>query len=134
MIHIYCKVITTVGLANTSITLYHFFFGVGTFKDYYLSNIQVYNAVLLTILTMLYIRSPNLSFYSYLYWSINDLQCCVSLYWRTKWISYMYTYIPKSPPSWASLPPSLFHLSRSSQSTELPCVMQQLLISYPSYI
>ena len=31
----------------------------------------------------------------------------------------MRTYIPVSPPSWASLPPSLSHPLRSSQSTEL---------------
>ena len=33
-------------------------------------------------------------------WSIIALQCCGS-FWRTKWISYMYTYIPSS---WAFLP------------------------------
>ena len=31
----------------------------------------------------------------------------------------MYTYIPISPPSFISLPPSLFHPSRWTQSTEL---------------
>ena len=38
----------------------------------------------------------------------------------TKWISYTYTYIPTiSPPSCVSLPSSLSHPSRRSQSTEL---------------
>ena len=59
------------------------------------------------------------SFFLYLYWSIIALQCCVIFCWTTKRISYMYTYIPISPPSWASLPLSLSHPSRLSQSIKM---------------
>ena len=53
---------TTVGLANTSIMShnFHFFFVVRLFKIYSLSNFHVHNTVLLTIITMLYIRFPEL--------------------------------------------------------------------------
>ena len=39
---------------------YHFFFLVRTLRVYSLSNFQVYNIVFLTMITMLYIRSPEL--------------------------------------------------------------------------
>ena len=58
-------------------------------------------------------------FKKHLYWSIIALQWCVSFCFITKWISYAYTYIPISPPSCISLPPSLYHPSRWTQSTEL---------------
>ena len=38
--------------------------------------------------------------------------CCIT-------ISYMYTYIPISPPSCISLPPSLSHTTRWTQNTKL---------------
>ena len=62
---------------------------------------------------------PLFFFFQHLHWSITALQWCVSLCFITKWISYTYTYIPISPPSCVSLPPSLSHPSRPSQSTEL---------------
>ena len=54
-----------------------------------------------------------------LYWSIIASQYCVSFCCPTKWISHMHTYVPISPSFWASLPSSLSHPRRSSQSTEL---------------
>ena len=59
------------------------------------------------------------TFLKHLYWSIIALQWCVCFCFITKWISYTYTYIFISPPSCVSLPPSLSHPSRWSQSTEL---------------
>ena len=58
-------------------------------------------------------------FFKHLYWSITALQWCVSFCFITKLISYTYTYIPISPPSCISLPSSLSHPSRWSQSTKL---------------
>ena len=40
----------------------------------------------------------------------------------------MHTYVPISPPSCVSLPPSLSHPSRSSQSTELISLCYMLLL------
>ena len=58
-------------------------------------------------------------FVLHLYWSIIALQWCVSFCCITKWISSTYTHIPIATPSCVSLPPSLSHPSRWSQSTEL---------------
>ena len=54
--------VTTIVLAKSCTTShnYPFFFVVRTFKIYSLSKFQVYNTMLLTIVTMLYIRSPGL--------------------------------------------------------------------------
>ena len=62
ILHIYCKMITTVVLVNTSVTLsnYPFFFLVRTFKIYSVSNFQAYSTILLFIITMLYVRSSEL--------------------------------------------------------------------------
>ena len=50
-------------LANASIMLYnyHFIFVLRTFKIYFLNNFQVYNALLLAIVSRQYIRSPELT-------------------------------------------------------------------------
>ena len=62
-------------------------------------------------------RTNKVFFFKHLYCSIIALQWCVSFCFIKKWISYTYTYIPISPPSRVSLPHSLSHPSRWSQST-----------------
>lgn len=61
--YIYCKIITAVRLVYTSIlsSNYHFFGLVILFKIYYLNNFQVHNTVLLIIVTMLQVRSPEIT-------------------------------------------------------------------------
>ena len=76
--------------------------------------------ILFRIKVFIFIYCPKCSFFfKHLYWSIIAFQWCVSFCFLTKWISYTYTYIPISPPSGISLPSSLSHPSRWSQSTEL---------------
>ena len=82
--------------------------------------------ILLSFLTSFYVPFGICFFFLYLfiylflkhlYWSIIALQGHVSFCFTTKSISY--TYIPISLPSCISLPHSLSHPSRWSQSTEL---------------
>ena len=54
----YCQMITTISLVNICYLMQLVFFLMMTaFKIYSLSNFQIYNTVLLTIVTMLYITS-----------------------------------------------------------------------------
>ena len=57
--HIYCKMITTIGLGNISMPSdnYHLSFMVTIFRIYSHDSFSVYDAVLLIIITMLNIRS-----------------------------------------------------------------------------
>lgn len=59
----YCKMITTVALADASNLSHncHFCFVVRTFVLYFLGNIQVHNTVLLVIITMFCIQFPELN-------------------------------------------------------------------------
>ena len=74
-----CKMVTMIVMANTWMSSYncHFFFVVRMFKIYSLSNFQVHNTVLLTIISILYIRSPGLTcltaggFYPLIYISLS---------------------------------------------------------------
>ena len=101
--------------------VFHSFYGWGIFHCIYIP-LHLYPFICWWILRLLPWRTLFLCvlcFFKYLYWSIIALQWCVSFCFITKWISYTYTYIPISPPSWVSLPPSIYHPSRLSQSTEL---------------
>lgn len=50
---VYCDMITMIGLVTPPSPYYHFAYVVRPFKNYSLSNFQVYNTVLLAILTIL---------------------------------------------------------------------------------
>ena len=65
--------------------------------------------------SLLAFLSPSFLFFKHIYSSIIALQHCVSFCCIRKWISYMYTYNPITPPSCISLPPSLSHHFRWSQ-------------------
>ena len=54
----YCKIIISTALTNTSLSSlnYHFFFVVKTFTVYFLSEVQVYCAMLLTIITIVKVK------------------------------------------------------------------------------
>lgn len=52
--------ITTVVSANISIMSHYVFFVAGTIKIWSPSNSEVYNTVLLSVTTLLYMRSPSL--------------------------------------------------------------------------
>ena len=58
--YIYSEMITTVSLVNLhhQSQLQFFFLGMRTFKTYILSNFQINNTVLLTIVTIMYMTSP----------------------------------------------------------------------------
>lgn len=62
---IYCEMITTVKVINTPITshsyLFLFYFVVRTPKMYFLNELQIYNAVLLILTTILYMLSQELT-------------------------------------------------------------------------
>ena len=65
---------------------------------------------------------------------IDALQCCFNFYCTTKWISYMYTYIPSLldlPSSTQPLYPTL--LGHRWAANWAPCSIQQLPTSYLSY-
>lgn len=60
--HIHCEMISKIKLINTSVTSCHYLCVcicvVRTFKIYSLGNFPVHNTALLTIISMMYIRCP----------------------------------------------------------------------------
>ena len=84
-----------------------------------LSLISIHKNLIVCVQKFYIFFLSTIMFSLHLYWSITALHCCVSFCCTRKWISYMYTYIPISPPSCVSLPPSLSHPSSWTQSTKL---------------
>ena len=81
--------------------------------------ISLMNKVVEHIFGCLFASTYFLLFFITSFLEYNCYKRCVSFCCITRLISYMYTYIPISPPSCVSLPPFLSHPSRWSQSTEL---------------
>ena len=103
-----------------------------TFEIDFLSKCLVYNTVLLTLITVLCNRSPELThlFFQWkkdLHWYITALQCCVPFYCTAIWICSvcvcMCLYIYIFPLSWASLPPhpQSSHLGHHRAPSWAPC-------------
>ena len=85
--NIHCEVITTIKLISIHYHSYNFFLVTRTFKIHSISNFRIYNAVLLTIITMLYITS-NLGFFcSHYAWLLAKPQGILSRPGRSHWHS-----------------------------------------------
>ena len=68
-------------------------------------------------------------FFFNFYWSIVDLQCCVSFKCTTKWISYKYIYI------YSHFKKKIFsHIGHYRVWSGVPCAIQHVLINYLFYI
>lgn len=61
----YCRMISTINLVNIChhLLVTFFFLALRTFKIYLLSNFQIWNILLLAIVTMLYLTSPGLIYF-----------------------------------------------------------------------
>ena len=127
--------ITTVVLADTSIMShnYHFLFVLETFQFYSVNSFQEYNMLLLTIITMLYVRFPELhlpsrSLYPHLHWFF------------TSWLS-VYEQSVDEPERWlfkdSNGPFPLYHFCRKVLFQHLyfiPASYKSLLIQTIAWI